>query len=247
MSAEDIMAKRPDIRLKNDVVVKDVHGEKSVIKEGEVLTPYEVKGNKVILQDGKTYLVSKNSFENIKGNSQTKESGFNPKMSGLYETVKGKAKPKYPKKSDVQFVSSSEEDVAFSDNKMKTEIYSVGPKNGQQSQVNRYVTVSKDGKIVDDVAIVEFSPGGKMDGRIFKSVDEAAKELESAQSQSMRTEWHDYVQPGEKSDYREIVMQAEKPTLSKSSQKPVSFEKEFKKSKNGKNVAIIKFSDGTEI
>lgn len=90
LSADDIIKKNPDINLKRDVVIKDVHGVKKVIPEGEALTPYELKGNKVLLQDGETYIVSKNQFKNIKGQSVTAEAKeFAPELVQTEEVVKG--------------------------------------------------------------------------------------------------------------------------------------------------------------
>ena len=66
MTADDIMAKYPNIKLKRDIPATTINGVKTTIKEGEKLTPYELKGNKILLQDGKTYIVSKNQFQNIK-------------------------------------------------------------------------------------------------------------------------------------------------------------------------------------
>ena len=91
LSASDIMAKYPDINLKRDVTVTDIHGKKSVIPAGEALTPYELKGNKVLLQDGETYIVSKNQFQNIKGNAVSGEAKeFAPELKGTEESVRGK-------------------------------------------------------------------------------------------------------------------------------------------------------------
>src|SRR3990167_9047751 len=73
MTAENIMAKHPDIKLIRDVPATDIHGNKVKIPENEVLTPYELKGNKILLQDGETYIVSKNQFQNIKCNAISKE------------------------------------------------------------------------------------------------------------------------------------------------------------------------------
>jgi hypothetical protein len=93
MTADDIMKKYPDIRLEREVISKDVHGQKQTIPEGEILTPYELKDGKILLQDGETYLVNKNQFSNIKGHSISKEvSGFAPELEGLEETVKGVSK-----------------------------------------------------------------------------------------------------------------------------------------------------------
>ena len=97
LSASDIMAKHPDINLKRDVTVTDIHGKKSVIPEGEALTPYELKGNKVLLQDGETYIVSKNQYANVKGNAVSGEAKeFAPELQGLEETVKGAEKGMEP-------------------------------------------------------------------------------------------------------------------------------------------------------
>jgi hypothetical protein len=93
LSADDIIKKYPFINLKRDVPITDIHGNKQVIPEGEALTPYELKGNKVLLQDGETYIVSKNQYQNIQGNAikaETKE--FAPELKGTEETIKGASK-----------------------------------------------------------------------------------------------------------------------------------------------------------
>jgi len=90
LSPSDIIAKNPDINMKRDTPVTDVYGKKSVIPAGEALTPYELKGNKVLLQDGETYIVSKNQWQNVKGQSVTSEAvPFAPELKGTVETVKG--------------------------------------------------------------------------------------------------------------------------------------------------------------
>jgi hypothetical protein len=92
LSASDIMSKYPDINLKRDVAITDVRGQKKVIPEGEALTPYELKGNKVLLQDGETYIVSKNQWQNIKGNALSGEAKeFAPELKGTEETILGVA------------------------------------------------------------------------------------------------------------------------------------------------------------
>lgn len=89
MTADDIMKTYPDIKLKKDVPATDVYGNKVKIPDGEVLTPYEVKGNKVLLQDGETYIVSNSQYQNIKGQSVSKEvKKFAPELDNLEETVK---------------------------------------------------------------------------------------------------------------------------------------------------------------
>jgi len=69
LTADDIMAKYPDINLKREVAIKDVQWKKHLLKKGEALTPYELKGWKVLLQDGETYVVTKNQRQNIKWQS----------------------------------------------------------------------------------------------------------------------------------------------------------------------------------
>lgn len=59
MTADDIMQQYPNIQLKRDVNIRDIYGDMKTIKAGEALTPYELKGGKILLQDGETYLVSK--------------------------------------------------------------------------------------------------------------------------------------------------------------------------------------------
>lgn len=88
LSAQDIMQKYPDIQLKKDIPVTDIHGNKSVIDAGEALTPYEIKGNKILLQDGQTYIVSKNQYQNIKNQSVSWEAkNFAPELEGTEETI----------------------------------------------------------------------------------------------------------------------------------------------------------------
>jgi hypothetical protein len=90
MTADDIMKTHPNIQLKKDVLATDVHGKKVTIPNGEKLTPYELKGNKVLLQDGEAYLVTRNQFQNVQGNSISAEGKpFAPELDGVEETVKG--------------------------------------------------------------------------------------------------------------------------------------------------------------
>lgn len=90
LTADDIMKTYPNIKLTRDVPATDIHGNKVQIPEGEKLTPYELKGNKILLQDGETYIVSKNQFENIKGNSVGGEAKpFAPELAQTEETMKG--------------------------------------------------------------------------------------------------------------------------------------------------------------
>lgn len=88
LTADQVMEKHPDIKLKREVAATDIRGNKVKIPDGEVLTPYELKGNKVLLQDGETYIVSKNQYQNIKGNaisSASKE--FAPELKETEETI----------------------------------------------------------------------------------------------------------------------------------------------------------------
>ena len=89
MTADDIMKKYPDIQLKRDVPAKDIYGNKVELPKGLALRPYEMKGNKVLLQDGETYIVTKNQFANIKGQSISGEAKtFAPELEGLEESVR---------------------------------------------------------------------------------------------------------------------------------------------------------------
>jgi len=86
---EDIIKKNPDLWLKRDVPVTDIHWNKSVISKWEVLTPYELKGNKILLQDWETYIVSKSQYKNITQNSTVAEwKPFAPELEWTRETVK---------------------------------------------------------------------------------------------------------------------------------------------------------------
>ena len=90
LTAKDIIKKHANIELKRDIVITDVYGEKATLKAGEGITPYEVTGNKFILQDGEAYLVSKSQAQNVINNSKNGEAKpFAPELKQTEETVKG--------------------------------------------------------------------------------------------------------------------------------------------------------------
>jgi len=90
LTADQIMQKFPDIQLKREISAKDIYGNKVNIPKGEALTPYELKDGKILLQDGEVYVVSKNQFANIKGQSVVGEAKeFAPELKGLEESVRG--------------------------------------------------------------------------------------------------------------------------------------------------------------
>lgn len=94
LTSADIIKKHANIQLKRDIVITDVYGEKATLKAGEGITPYEVTGNKFILQDGEAYLVSKSQAQNVINNSKTGEAKpFAPELKQTEETIKG-GKPK---------------------------------------------------------------------------------------------------------------------------------------------------------
>jgi hypothetical protein len=85
---------KPTIKLKRDVTATLLNGEKVKIPEDEVLKAYE-SGGKILLKDGREYIVSKNQYENIKNNSKTNEvKEFAPELKQVEETVKGDAEIK---------------------------------------------------------------------------------------------------------------------------------------------------------
>lgn len=90
LTESDIKSQLPNIRTRTNIPAKDVYGNKVQIPAGEALTPYELKGNKVLLQDGQPYLVNKNQYQNIKNQSVTAEAKpFAPEVVGLEETRYG--------------------------------------------------------------------------------------------------------------------------------------------------------------
>lgn len=90
LTADDIMKTYPNIKLTRDVPATDIYGNKAIIPDGEKLTPYELKGNRILLQDGETYIVTKNQFQNIKGQSVGGEAKpFAPELEGTEERTFG--------------------------------------------------------------------------------------------------------------------------------------------------------------
>lgn len=80
----------PILNLKKDVFVTDIYGNKSTIPQGEALTPYILGGSKILLKDGKEYIVNKNQYQNIKNQSVKAESKeFAPELKKTEETIKG--------------------------------------------------------------------------------------------------------------------------------------------------------------
>lgn len=88
--AYDIVKTDPILNTKRAIPVTDIHGNKSIIPQGEAMTPYELKGNKYLLKDGKEIVVNKNQYQNVKGNAIKAEAKpFAPELEGTEETVKG--------------------------------------------------------------------------------------------------------------------------------------------------------------
>ena len=126
MTADQIQKQHPNIMLTKDIVAKDVYGNKVKIPDGEKLTPLEMKDGKIVLQGRQTYVVSKNKFANIKGNSVGGEAKpFAPELDGTEETVKGTIgtdvelkKLGYTVEKDMSgdvFITKNGEDVDFND------------------------------------------------------------------------------------------------------------------------------------
>jgi len=84
-----VLEQYANINLKRDVPITDIYGAKSVIPQGEAITPYNLGGNKILLKDGVETVVNKNQFENIKGNAVSGEAKpFAPELQGTTETIK---------------------------------------------------------------------------------------------------------------------------------------------------------------
>ena len=93
LTMKDVIRKLDDINLKRNVNIRDIYGVKHIIKAGEALTPYELKGNKYILQDGKTYIIQKGQFDNVMVATIKQEAKeFAPELKQTEETVKGMEK-----------------------------------------------------------------------------------------------------------------------------------------------------------
>ena len=194
MTADDIMHKYPNIQLKRDVHARDVHGNKEIIPEGEKLTPYELKGNKILLQDGNTYLVSKNQFQNIKGNSiggEAKE--FAPELKGLEETIKG-----------IDFSLTRKEKILFNkvDKEIKTrrKIIENAIDNERISDTRRASIIENQNKKINELL------------KIWKSLREKNLKLKES------TKYSQYTLPGGK-NYKEILIRKPERTFSSLRQK----------------------------
>lgn len=92
---DDIDKTSEVLNAKKEIPVTDIHGVKTTIPAGEAMTPFEMKDGKIVIQDGKTIVVNKNQYQNIKGQSLTGEvKPFAPELAQTTETVKsGRSSP----------------------------------------------------------------------------------------------------------------------------------------------------------
>lgn len=87
------LIKQPDIKIKKDLPITVISGEKATIPANEILSVFKTKSGKFVLKGNEEYVVPKNQFENIKGNAVSSEAKkFAPELEGLDETVKGASK-----------------------------------------------------------------------------------------------------------------------------------------------------------
>lgn len=107
---------KPTIKLKRDVKVTTISGEKVTIPEDEVLKAYE-SGGKALLKDGREYIVSKSQYENIKNNSLKSEvKEFAPELKETEDFIKMKQDPKFSvttKSGTVKFYGTEEQAKEF--------------------------------------------------------------------------------------------------------------------------------------
>jgi len=210
LTSADIIKKHANIQLKRDVVITDVYGEKATLKEGEGITPYEVTGNKFILQDGEAYLVSKSQAQNVINNSKTGEAKpFAPELKQTEETVKG-GKPKITdaditwkqtsKVGELKVLNGTYGDRKFviqdeGDGFYVAEIDGVLGKKVRNyteavEELNRY--------LAKDTPITKYSsytlPGGENYKEILIKAPESTKTLEQAKKDYMagKGEWEDF-------------------------------------------------------
>lgn len=82
--------KEPTLKTKREVIAKDMAGNKVTIPQGEVITPY-IDGAKVnITVGGKNYVIPKNQYQNLVGQSDVaKATPFAPELEGTVETING--------------------------------------------------------------------------------------------------------------------------------------------------------------
>jgi hypothetical protein len=108
---DSIIKKLPDINLKRDVNIRDIYGNKHVLKKGEAFTPYELVGNKYALKDGQTYILQKGQFENVMASAvvagkvgKKAEDLFLQDLHGTEETILGA-------EDDIETMDSFREDA----------------------------------------------------------------------------------------------------------------------------------------
>jgi len=93
LSEKDVVKEIAPLNAKNTIQAKDIQGNKIIIEKGEALASYELKDGKYLLQDGETYVVNKNQYQNIKGQSIVGEGKeFAPELKTTKETVLGNSK-----------------------------------------------------------------------------------------------------------------------------------------------------------
>jgi len=172
LSAQDIITKHPDINLKRDVPVTDIYGNKSVIPAGEALTPYELKGNKVALKDGETYIVSKSQAQNVMNNAQSGEAKtFAPELKGTEETVKGQ------KEVGLEFKKGSNGDFTAGNITIRPEkdnffLFGTGDNIilGRNAKTFKEATILAQRHVDSKIAPTKFSSFQLPDGKNYKEI-----------------------------------------------------------------------------
>ena len=85
------VSKDPDLKTKREVSMKDVAGNKFTVPEGTVLKPrINEKGQAIITVGKKEYVIPKNQYDNLKGQSdRAVAEPFAPELEGTKVTVRG--------------------------------------------------------------------------------------------------------------------------------------------------------------
>ncbi len=198
---KDTGIKQPNLKLKREVNVKTLTGEKAVIDSDEVLEAYE-SGGKILLQtkDGsRKFVVSKSQYQNIKNNAiENKAVDFAPELKGVEESVKGA-------RADRTKIDKELQDVIDSQEKAKTGLEGKGY-TIETDMDGSGIIIDKNGDMVDYDSLPRDVRKMVDD---FSNGSERIDELKNAED--IQTKYSQYQLPNGE-NYREILIKAPKNT-----------------------------------
>jgi hypothetical protein len=150
-----VVGRNAIIRIDENTVVKDIHGNKITLPVGEEYTPYKLSDNKILLQDGEQVVILKNTYENVKNqNLVLGEKEFGKELNDVNIIVKKDVVPKE--------IADKEKELKFRKFEIEQEIEKL-------SKGDDYILVPNIFNLNEGVS-TEY-PQGRYPGRVSKTAE----------------------------------------------------------------------------